>query len=62
MGASLVWRELVHEAPDYEPARKNLALLGNQNEVALGETAAVVPSPGGRRQSHRRSNRKYTRR
>ena len=41
-GAWLVWRELVREVPDYEPARKNLALLGSQNEVVLGETAVVV--------------------
>ena len=31
--------------PEYEPARKNLALLGSQNEVVLGETAAVVLPP-----------------
>jgi len=43
--AWLVWRELVHDVPDYAPARTNLALLGSQNEVVLGETAAVVPSP-----------------
>ena len=41
--AAAVWRALVREAPDYEPPRKNLALLGNHSEVALGETAAVVP-------------------
>jgi tetratricopeptide (TPR) repeat protein len=51
--ALLVWRDLVHEAPDYEPARTNLAILGNQSEVALGETAVVVPLSG-RRQSHQR--------
>lgn len=54
-GAWLVWRELMREAPEYEPARKNLALLGSQNEVVLGETAVVV-LPGGRRQNHRRPN------
>jgi tetratricopeptide (TPR) repeat protein len=44
--ASLIWRELVHDVPDYEPARKNLALLGSQNEVALGKTAAAaLPTP-----------------
>jgi hypothetical protein len=48
--ASLLWRELVQEAPDYESARKNLVLLGSQVEVAHGETAAVTP-PGGRRQT-----------
>ncbi len=49
--ASLLWRELVQEAPDYEPARKNLVLLGSQVEVAHGETAAVTLPPGGRRQT-----------
>ena len=28
--ASLVWRELVREVPDYEPARTNLTILGSQ--------------------------------
>jgi hypothetical protein len=42
--ASLLWRELVHEAPDYEPALKNLGLLGNQVQLTRGETAAVAPS------------------
>lgn len=45
LSASLVWRELVREVPDYEPARTNLGLLGSQIEVARGETAAVVPPP-----------------
>jgi Flp pilus assembly protein TadD len=31
--ASLVWRELVREVPDYQPARTNLALLGSQNGI-----------------------------
>jgi Flp pilus assembly protein TadD len=43
--ASVVWRELVREAPDFEPARKNLGLLGSQVEVARGETAAVALPP-----------------
>jgi len=43
--AWLVWRELVRDMPDYDPARTNLALLGSQNEVVLGETAAFVPPP-----------------
>jgi Flp pilus assembly protein TadD len=42
--ASLVWRELAREVPDYQPARANLALLDSQREVVLGETAAVVLS------------------
>jgi hypothetical protein len=37
----LVWRELVREVPDYQPARTNLALLGSQVTVARGETAAT---------------------
>jgi Flp pilus assembly protein TadD len=41
----LVWRELFHDVPDYEPARENLRLLSNQLEVARGETAAVVLPP-----------------
>jgi tetratricopeptide (TPR) repeat protein len=43
--ASLVWRELLNDVPDYEPARANLTLLGSSNEVAHSETAAVVPPP-----------------
>jgi hypothetical protein len=40
------WRELVSDLPDYEPARPNLALLGSQSKVALGNTAAVaLPTP-----------------
>jgi Flp pilus assembly protein TadD len=39
--AVLVWRELVREGPDYQPARTNLALLGSQVTVARGETAAT---------------------
>ena len=37
--ASTVWRGLVREAPDYKPARTNLALLGSPSEVAPGEMA-----------------------
>ena len=29
--ASAVWRELVHDLPDYEPARRNLPPLGKQS-------------------------------
>jgi len=43
--AALVWHELVRETPDYEPARKNLQLLGSRVEVARGETAAVALPP-----------------
>jgi Flp pilus assembly protein TadD len=41
--ALLVWRDLVREAPDYEPARKNLAILGNQSEVVLGRDGGRCP-------------------
>ena len=43
--ASQTWRELVREVPEYEPARANLAILGNQSAVANGETAAVALPP-----------------
>jgi Flp pilus assembly protein TadD len=43
--ASLVWRELVRDLPDYQPARANLALVGSPSEVVLGETAAVALPP-----------------
>lgn len=41
--ASRVWRELVSEVPDYQPARTNLALLDSQSEVVLGEDAVAPP-------------------
>ena len=40
--ASLVWRELLRDEPDYEPARMNLALLSRPSEVAPGEAAPAV--------------------
>src|SRR6266852_9032114 len=43
--AALVWRELVRETPDYEPARKHLRLLGSLGEVARGGTSAVSFPP-----------------
>ena len=54
----------MREAPDYEPPRKNLALLGGQSEVALGETAAVAPpqrppsKPSKTKVNHRSPKRK----
>jgi Flp pilus assembly protein TadD len=45
VSAALVWRELVRETPDYEPARENLRLLGSRVEVARGEMAAVALPP-----------------
>ncbi len=41
--ASLVWSELVRNVPDYEPARTNLAILGNP--IPTGEAAAVDLPP-----------------
>jgi protein O-GlcNAc transferase len=38
--ASRIWRDLVHDVPDYQPALMNLAILGSQTPVATGETAA----------------------
>ncbi len=43
--ASLVWSALVRDVPDYEPARKNLEILGSPSEAAIGEPAAVVLPP-----------------
>jgi Flp pilus assembly protein TadD len=43
--ASLVWRELIREVPDYEPASTNLAMLGGPNGAASGETVAVGLPP-----------------
>ena len=40
--AWLVWRDLAREAPDYEPARKNLTLLESKVSFPPRETAAVV--------------------
>jgi tetratricopeptide (TPR) repeat protein len=45
VSATLLWRELVRETPDYEPARENLRLLGSRVEVARGETAAAALPP-----------------
>jgi len=43
--ASLVWRELVRDVPDYEPARANLDLFGSRTALATGERAAVDLPP-----------------
>ena len=43
--ASLVWSELISEAPEYQPARTNLALLRSQIAVPHGATAAGPLSP-----------------
>jgi tetratricopeptide (TPR) repeat protein len=43
--ASQVWRDLMREFPDYEPAHTNLATLDSHRELAHYETAAVTPPP-----------------
>jgi Flp pilus assembly protein TadD len=42
--ASQTWHDLIREVPNYQPAYANLLILGSQNEVAHGETAAAVPT------------------
>jgi hypothetical protein len=39
--ASLTWRELIRDIPDYEPAHTNLTVLGSPIKVAIGGTPAV---------------------
>jgi Flp pilus assembly protein TadD len=41
--ASLVWRDLERDLPDYEPARTNLVVLGIRSPIAdvTGDTAAA---------------------
>jgi lipoprotein NlpI len=41
--ASLEWRDLVRDEPDYQPARANLELLGGATTAANGVTAAYLP-------------------
>lgn len=48
--AAQVWHDLIRETSDYEPARRNLAILGGQKKVADAMTAAAAPSF--RRQPH----------
>ena len=45
--AFLVWRELIRDVPDYEPARTNLVVLGNRSPVVDvdDETAAAALPP-----------------
>ena len=42
--ASMVWRGLVREAPNYEPARTNLAILAGQSAADVGVKATTVSS------------------
>ena len=52
--ASLIWRELVREVPDYEPARTNLAITGQPKRGCPWRDGGRCPLPSGRRQSHQR--------
>ena len=40
-----IWRELVQELPDYEPARINLSLLDTAKPATSGERAAPLLTP-----------------
>lgn len=40
--ASLEWREVFREHPDYQPARANLALVGIQSKATCDGTGAVI--------------------
>lgn len=42
--AWLVWRELVREVPDYEPARRNLTLLGSKSRLPVSRRRPL-PAP-----------------
>ena len=39
VAADSVWSQLVRDLPDFEPARRNLASLRSQHEIALCETS-----------------------
>ena len=41
--ADSIWRELVQELPDYQPARINLSLLDSATSATSGESAAPLP-------------------
>jgi len=43
--AGSIWRELIQELPNYEPARINLSLLGSATSAASGDPAAPHPTP-----------------
>ena len=46
--ASLEWREVLREHPDYQPARANLALVGIQSKATPGWDRGGCPPPCGR--------------
>ena len=50
--AAILWSELAREVPDYEPARRNLVLLGSHLDQARGETAAVSLPPAAVKPEH----------
>jgi len=41
--ADSIWRELVRELPDYEPARINLSLLDSATSATSSERVAPLP-------------------
>lgn len=43
--AAQVWRDLLRDAPDYQPARRNLLVLGDSKKVADAKTAAAASPP-----------------
>ena len=43
--ASVVRRELVHDVPDYQPARENLRLLSNRLEVPVARRRPLSSKP-----------------
>jgi len=43
--AALVWRLIIKDLPDYEPARKNLILLDSTNQVVPVDTLELPRSP-----------------
>jgi Flp pilus assembly protein TadD len=44
--ASQIWRDVLRDVPDYEPARTNLALLGNPQTTFAGTRDTVESEPG----------------
>lgn len=44
--ASQIWRDILRDVPDYEPARTNLALLGNSQTTFASTRDTVESEPG----------------
>ena len=55
--ASLLWGELVREAPDYEPARKNLGLLGAKSRSSSRDGGRYPPPPAAAVKPQKNANR-----